>query len=162
MLWSTLPSVHSSDFLRRRPGTLKASTVASRRTSHPSVLSAICHEAVLPDRWDGAGTNSTAEFGKRERPPALRYLNNDHRLPLPFRKRRRTHRTLGHGSAVGEIFATGSKAGITHTNLFAAFRFGYAIANREVARIVVSRPGRFLGFAFLHPAHEVPLGGRST
>jgi len=55
-----------------------------------------------------------------------------------------------------------SKAGITHTNLFAAFHFGYAIANREVARIGASRPGRFSGFAFLHPAHEVPLGGGST
>ena len=26
----------------------------------------------------------------------------------------------------------------------------------------VSRPGRFSGFTFLHPAHEVPLGGGST
>ena len=27
---------------------------------------------------------------------------------------------------------------------------------------VASRPGRFSGFAFLHPAHEVGLGGSST
>jgi hypothetical protein len=36
-----------------------------------------------------------------------------------------------------------SKAGITHTNLFAAFHFGYAIANREVADRCLSA-GSFL------------------
>ena len=45
-------------------------------------------------------------------------------------------------------------AGITHTNLFAAFHSDYAVANREVARIVASRPDRFTGFAFLHPVHD--------
>lgn len=45
-------------------------------------------------------------------------------------------------------------AGITHTNLFAAFNSDYAVANREVARIVASRPDRFTGFAFLHPVHD--------
>ena len=32
-----------------------------------------------------------------------------------------------------------------------AFHSDYAHANREVARIVASRPDRFLGFAFVHP-----------
>src|SRR4029079_121727 len=30
----------------------------------------------------------------------------------------------------------------------------YAAANRRVARIVASRPGRFYGFAFIHPEHD--------
>jgi predicted TIM-barrel fold metal-dependent hydrolase len=47
-----------------------------------------------------------------------------------------------------------AKAGITCTNLFAAFHFDYAVANREVARIVASRPDRFFGFAFLHSVHD--------
>jgi len=47
-----------------------------------------------------------------------------------------------------------SKAGITHTNLFAAFHSDYAIANREVARIVASRPERFSGFAFVNPVRD--------
>lgn len=44
--------------------------------------------------------------------------------------------------------------GITRTVLFAAFHSDYAIANREVARIVHSRPNRFYGFAFIHPQHD--------
>ena len=47
-----------------------------------------------------------------------------------------------------------SRAGITRTVLFAAFHSDYAIANREVARIVVSRPDRFLGFAFVNAARD--------
>jgi uncharacterized protein len=38
--------------------------------------------------------------------------------------------------------------------LFAAFHSDYAIANREVARIVASRPDRFFGFAFAHAVHD--------
>jgi predicted TIM-barrel fold metal-dependent hydrolase len=38
--------------------------------------------------------------------------------------------------------------------LFAAFHSDYAAANREVARIVASRPDRFYGFAFVHPIHD--------
>jgi len=45
-------------------------------------------------------------------------------------------------------------AGITRTVLFAAFGSDYAQANREVAAIVASRPGRFTGFAFVHPARD--------
>ena len=43
-----------------------------------------------------------------------------------------------------------TRAGITQTVLFAAFQSDYAIANREVARIVSSRPDRFFGFAFVN------------
>ena len=45
-------------------------------------------------------------------------------------------------------------AGITRTVLFAAFHSDYAAANREVARIVASRPGRFYGFAFVHARRD--------
>jgi len=45
-------------------------------------------------------------------------------------------------------------AGITRTVLFAAFHSDYARANREVARIVASRPDRFYGFAFVHAERD--------
>jgi uncharacterized protein len=47
-----------------------------------------------------------------------------------------------------------ARAGIEHTVLFAAFHSDYAVANREVARIVATRPQRFSGFAFVHPARD--------
>ena len=47
-----------------------------------------------------------------------------------------------------------ARAGIERTVLFAAFHSDYAVANREVARIVASRPERFSGFAFVHPARD--------
>jgi uncharacterized protein len=47
-----------------------------------------------------------------------------------------------------------AQAGIDRTVLFAAFHSDYAVANREVARIVASRPDRFYGFAFVHPDHD--------
>jgi hypothetical protein len=54
-----------------------------------------------------------------------------------------------------------ARAGITRSVLFAAFHTDYAVANREVARIVASRPDRFYGFAFVHPERDygrvVPL-----
>lgn len=43
-----------------------------------------------------------------------------------------------------------ARAGITHSVLFAAFHSDYSVANREVARMVQSRPDRFYGFAFVH------------
>jgi predicted TIM-barrel fold metal-dependent hydrolase len=46
------------------------------------------------------------------------------------------------------------KAGIQRTVLFAAFHSDYAVANREVAGIVASRPERFYGFAFVHAARD--------
>ncbi|MBA4148977.1 MAG: amidohydrolase family protein [Verrucomicrobia bacterium] len=45
-------------------------------------------------------------------------------------------------------------AGIQRTVLFAAFHSDYSVANREVARIVASRPDRFYGFAFVHPQRD--------
>lgn len=47
-----------------------------------------------------------------------------------------------------------AEAGINRTVLFAAFHSDYAKANREVARIVKSRPDRFYGFAFVHPVRD--------
>jgi predicted TIM-barrel fold metal-dependent hydrolase len=47
-----------------------------------------------------------------------------------------------------------SRAGIDRTVLFAAFHSDYASANREVARIVASRPQRFYGFAFVHAERD--------
>jgi predicted TIM-barrel fold metal-dependent hydrolase len=45
-------------------------------------------------------------------------------------------------------------AGIHRTVLFAAFHSDYRVANRQVAHIVHSRPDRFYGFAFIHPARD--------
>ena len=47
-----------------------------------------------------------------------------------------------------------TEAGITRSVLFAAFHSDYAIANREVGRIVASDPSRFYGFAFVHPDRD--------
>ena len=47
-----------------------------------------------------------------------------------------------------------ARAGITHTVLFSAFHSDYALANREVARIVASQPDRFFGFAFVNSVHD--------
>lgn len=45
-------------------------------------------------------------------------------------------------------------AGIRRTVLLAAFHSDYARANREVAQIVASQPGRFYGFAFVNPQRD--------
>jgi predicted TIM-barrel fold metal-dependent hydrolase len=45
-------------------------------------------------------------------------------------------------------------AGINRTVLFAIFHSNYLQANRQVARIVASRPDRFFGFAFVHPQRD--------
>lgn len=47
-----------------------------------------------------------------------------------------------------------AKAGIRKAVIFAAFHSDYSVANREVARIVASRPDRFYGFAFVHAARD--------
>jgi predicted TIM-barrel fold metal-dependent hydrolase len=47
-----------------------------------------------------------------------------------------------------------AQAGIGRTALFAAFHSDYAVANREVARIVASRPDRFYGLAFVHATRD--------
>jgi len=46
------------------------------------------------------------------------------------------------------------RAGIQRTVLFAAFHSDYAVANREVARIVAAQPDRFYGFAFVHAEQD--------
>jgi len=46
------------------------------------------------------------------------------------------------------------RAGIGRTVLFAAFHTDYAVANREVARLVRASPERFLGFAFIHAIRD--------
>lgn len=46
------------------------------------------------------------------------------------------------------------EAGITRSNLFAAFHSDYATANDAVGRIVSARPGRFTGFAFVHAERD--------
>src|SRR5215470_17883996 len=51
---------------------------------------------------------------------------------------------------LGKYLRRASRAGINRTVLFAAFHSDYALANRQVARIVASRPDRFYGFAFVH------------
>jgi predicted TIM-barrel fold metal-dependent hydrolase len=55
---------------------------------------------------------------------------------------------------LGPYLRRAARAGITRTVLFAAFHSDYARANREVARIVTASPGRFMGFAFVHPARD--------
>jgi predicted TIM-barrel fold metal-dependent hydrolase len=46
------------------------------------------------------------------------------------------------------------RAGIDRTVLLAAFHSDYRQANREVGRMVVSRPDRFYGFAFVHAERD--------
>jgi predicted TIM-barrel fold metal-dependent hydrolase len=45
-------------------------------------------------------------------------------------------------------------AGITRTVLFSVFHSDYAVANRAVARIVMSQPDRYVGFAFVHAERD--------
>ena len=51
-------------------------------------------------------------------------------------------------------------AGITRTVLLAAFHSDYAVANRQVARIVAAAPSRFIGFAFVDSARDRGRIGR--
>jgi predicted TIM-barrel fold metal-dependent hydrolase len=55
---------------------------------------------------------------------------------------------------LGDYLRQASAAGINRTVLFATFHSDYAEANREVARIVASRPNRFQGFAFVHAQRD--------
>lgn len=55
---------------------------------------------------------------------------------------------------LGKYLLRAARAGIDRTVLFAAFHSDYAIANREVARILKSRPDRFYGFAFINPKRD--------
>src|SRR5215207_876111 len=45
-------------------------------------------------------------------------------------------------------------AGIRRTALLAAFHSDYTVANSGVARIVISRPDRFYGFAFVNSERD--------
>jgi predicted TIM-barrel fold metal-dependent hydrolase len=55
---------------------------------------------------------------------------------------------------LGDYLLRAAKAGIERTVLLAAFHSDYGVANREVARIVASRPGRFYGFAFVNAERD--------
>ena len=55
---------------------------------------------------------------------------------------------------LGDYVLRAARAGISRTVLMAAFHSDYAVANREVARIVASRPGRFYGFAFVNAERD--------
>src|SRR5258705_5865649 len=57
-------------------------------------------------------------------------------------------------ASLNKYLPRAARAGIDRTVLFAAFHSDYAVANREVARIVASRPDRFCGFAFVHPERD--------
>jgi predicted TIM-barrel fold metal-dependent hydrolase len=46
------------------------------------------------------------------------------------------------------------EAGISRTVLLASFHSDYAVANREVARLMARHPGRFYAFAFVNPARD--------
>jgi predicted TIM-barrel fold metal-dependent hydrolase len=50
--------------------------------------------------------------------------------------------------------ARATQAGIRKTVLFSTFHSNYALANRQVARIVASDRGRFFGFAFVNAARD--------
>jgi predicted TIM-barrel fold metal-dependent hydrolase len=75
-----------------------------------------------------------------------------------------SHCHAGHGDGLtgpwdtaaplGKYRQRAKTAGIDRTVLFAAFHSDYAVANREVARIVARQPARFYGYAFVHPIHD--------
>jgi predicted TIM-barrel fold metal-dependent hydrolase len=46
------------------------------------------------------------------------------------------------------------RAGIDRTVLVSVFHSDYARANRQIARLVASRPERFYGFAMVHPVRD--------
>jgi uncharacterized protein len=55
---------------------------------------------------------------------------------------------------LGKYLLRAARAGVDRTVLFAAFHSDYRLANREVARIVRSRPHRFYGFAFINASSD--------
>ena len=55
---------------------------------------------------------------------------------------------------LGRYLARAARAGIDRTVVFAAFHSDYAVANRQVARIVHRSRGRLYGFAFVHAARD--------
>ncbi len=55
---------------------------------------------------------------------------------------------------LGPYLRRAAAAGIARTVLFSVFHSDYAVANRRVARVVASRPDRFVGLAFVHAARD--------
>jgi predicted TIM-barrel fold metal-dependent hydrolase len=55
---------------------------------------------------------------------------------------------------LGRYLARATRAGIDRTVVWAAFHSDYAVANRQVARIVRSSRGRLYGFTFVHAARD--------
>lgn len=55
---------------------------------------------------------------------------------------------------LGAYLRRADRAGIDLTVLFSVFHTDYAAANREVGRIVLRHPERFLGFAFVHALRD--------
>jgi len=55
---------------------------------------------------------------------------------------------------LGRYLRRCSRAGIRRSVIFAAFHSNYTRANRELSRIVASRPGRLYGLAFVHAARD--------
>lgn len=55
---------------------------------------------------------------------------------------------------LGKYLQRASEAGITHSVLFSTFHSDNTVANRTVAGIVASQPGRFYGFAFINPQRD--------
>jgi len=55
---------------------------------------------------------------------------------------------------LARYLARARHAGIARSVLFSVFHSDYAAANRQVARIVAAHPGRFFGFAFIHPIRD--------
>jgi len=47
-----------------------------------------------------------------------------------------------------------ARAGIERTVLLPAFHSDYREANRQLSRIVASQPGRFIGYAMVHPVRD--------
>lgn len=58
---------------------------------------------------------------------------------------------------LGRYLRRAGRAGIGRTVLLPAFHHDYLTANRQLARIVSSRPEQFIGFAMVHPDRD---GGR--
>jgi len=57
-------------------------------------------------------------------------------------------------ASLDKYLARAQRAGIQKSVLFSAFHSDYAVANREVARIVARHPHRFYGFAFVHAIND--------
>jgi uncharacterized protein len=55
---------------------------------------------------------------------------------------------------LGRHLRRAARAGIGRTVIFAAFHSDYASANRDVARMVASRPDRLYGFAFVNAERD--------